>query len=336
MTTSTMDRDTALLLSTTGATNSVADYLDHMAPLLQEQATAIQLRQLAETIRAETNHLRDLAWQELRIIAENLEREEQRSEARSNGDGRGDDVASDDLRAVYDQRAVRHRDEVEWKTNKTSKKRGICFHHTAVKGGFGTRTDRVNYWKRVTITSTPSVPLSNGQSVRTAWAVPPSADRLGEGDEAIARWARAMALADRFRGYVYDAGSNGGVPYHAVSCTNSVLVLNLPFDWWTWHGNAANEHYLGFAWDGHSAHDTFDRDLLMAQIQYVIGVGRSEGHFTEDLRFTGHCCFSNKSIDPGKAFAEFLVEIADRCGATIDLDYKHDDAYTSFAGLIGK
>jgi hypothetical protein len=335
MTTNTMDRDAALLLSTTGATSSIADYLDRIVPSLHEQAIAMQLRQLSEAIRAETKHLSDLAWQELRIIAENLDRGDQDSEPRSGGDGRRPGVANDDLRAVYDQRAVKLRDEVEWYTGKTSKKRGICFHHTAVKGGFGTRKDRVDYWKRVTITSAPSVPLSNKQSVLTAWTVPPPADRLGEGDEAVARWARAMALADRFRGYVYDEGSNGGVPYHAVSCTNSVLVLNLPFDWWTWHGNAANEDYLGFAWDGHSAHDTFDREQLLAQIRHVIEVGRSEGHFTDELKFTGHCCFSNKSIDPGKDLVEFLVEIADRCGATIDLDYKYDDVYTSFADVLG-
>lgn len=235
------------------------------------------------------------------------------------------------LYAAYNQRMVQDRgaENIKWRNiyaaNGLTQKRGICFHHSAVKGGYGTRNDRVEYWTERPLSFTPSVPQPNGVSVVSAWPVRP-VDGLGEGDEAHDRWVQAMAIADRYRGHV-SAEFNRGVSYHAIVHPNRVLYYNLPLSWVSFHGDGANEGFVGFAWDGNSnpsegEPDTFDPVQMRANIEHVIETGRGEGHFGGGLEFTMHSCWTNKPHDPGRVFAQFLVDIAPELGATIDMDFK--------------
>jgi hypothetical protein len=267
----------------------------------------------------------------------------QGSEEDDDRDGDNKDTPTEHLSGVYDQRDVQDRgaDNIKWYNPYTdlgddsgnkrrTRKRGICFHHTAVSGGFGVHGSRVTYWKNQEVTTQPSVPQPNGESVTTSWLVLP--EDLNEDDD---RWARAMALADRYRGYV-PAQYNNGVPYHAISSNGGLLYLNLPFEWVTWHGSGANNYYLGFAWDGRSTNESFDHDSMLANIKRVIETAREDGHFEDQLEFTGHCCWGNKPSDPGKEFVQFLVDIAEECNATIRMDFKQKSSYRSFNEILGQ
>ena len=120
------------------------------------------------SLREGSAQLRHTAEQKMQIIIENAERE--------SGDSEG--VERDDLVAVYDQRQVSDRgaDNIKWYnpytelgdtsgSERRTKKRGICFHHTAVAGGFGTRSDRRDFWREQGINWAPEVPQPNGESV---------------------------------------------------------------------------------------------------------------------------------------------------------------------------
>src|SRR5690606_3905433 len=112
-------------------------------------------------------------------------------------------------------------------------------------------------------------------------------------------WAKAEALAHRFRGDP-PRQYNYGVPYHAISGSNSVLYLNLPFEWVTWHGNGANNDFLGYAWDASSLKQTPRADDLIQDLRHLATLARREAHPIEEL--TAHCCWTNKPSDPGRAF----------------------------------
>ena len=185
--------------------------------------------------------------------------------------------------------------------SRSSKKKGICFHHTAVAGGYGTHRDRRDLyvgkprdWSR--------------------WLLRPGQDI---DDNA---YVKAMALSHRYRGDKASS-SNTGVSYHAIRGGNGVLYLNLPFDWITWHGNGSNSEYLGFAWDGNSRQDEIPAAQLLADLRYVVETARREGH--PIATFTCHCAWTNKPHDPGATFIRTVIEpAAKELGCTIDYDFK--------------
>jgi len=226
-----------------------------------------------------------------------------------------------DYRMVQDRGA----DNIKWynpittigdRTGSTrlTKKRGMCVHHTAVKGGFGTHGSRRSYWADQPMTGQPLVLQPNGESVTAKWVV--------WDDEAfkdVVHWAEAMALADRYRGYV-PGEYNTGVPYHAVRASAGFLVLNLPFEWVTWHGDGANTDFLGFAWDGDSRYEKPEAEDLYEDLKYVLELARSEDHPIEEL--TGHCAWTRKPDDPGKPVVEVMAQLASEEGLKIEWDFK--------------
>lgn len=225
--------------------------------------------------------------------------------------GLAEDVSNDFLYAIYDQRDLIARAKRKWYRTDTqlgdrsgrsrlTKKKGICCHHTAVSGGFGPHRNLVKKYAQQT--------MDMGRFLKS--------DRELTPDE----WARAMALAHRFWGDPPQK-YNFGVPYHAISAANSVLYLNLPFDWVTWHGNGSNNDFLGYAWDAHSGKDELHAADLQADLEFLIDTGRDEGHDLEEA--TCHCAWTNKERDPDKEFIEqVLVPVAEKKNMTIDWDFK--------------
>jgi len=232
---------------------------------------------------------------------------------------------------VYDQRAVHDRGSIKWYdpftdlgdrkgSTRRTRKRGICVHHTAVRGGFGTHASRKQAWLGYAtevyekVRQHPLVVQPNGDSVRTSWLIWDPTTFVDFG-----HWAECMALADRYRGYV-PGKYNTGVPYHVVRTAADFMVLNLPFEWVTWHGDGSNTDFLGFAWDGDSRHDTFQAEDLYEDLKYVLDLARDEGHPIEEL--TGHCAWTRKPADPGKATVEVMAQLASEEGLTILWDFK--------------
>src|SRR5690606_6716061 len=120
------------------------------------------------------------------------------------------------------------------------------------------------------------------------------------------QWARICALSHRFRGDP-PREYNYGVPYHAVVGANSVLYLNLPFEWVTWHGDGSNTDYLGMAWDALSSVESakdYAKDLS-ADLKFVVNLARKEGHPIEFL--TVHAAWTRKPTDPGAEFIHHVM-----------------------------
>lgn len=231
--------------------------------------------------------------------------------------------ANDDvLRVIYDQRDLIERPKIKWYNPYTdlgdrtgsarlTKKRGVCIHHTAVKGGFGAHQSLVRGYMDMTL-----------DELRTLHGA-----RFSDfhGDDDVAKltheeFARALALAARYRGH--PAGRyNSGVPYHALTGPNSVLYLNLPFEWVTWHGNGANTDFLGYGWDAHSMYDLIDGHDCSEDLIKLINLARDEGHPIEEL--TCHCAWTNKPRDPGAEFIEqVLLPVADKTDCIVRMDFK--------------
>lgn len=70
-----------------------------------------------------------------------------------------EDVSSDDLVALFDQRHITSTAKTKWYSpnaalgdrsgaTRLTKKKGICFHHTAVRGGFGADKSLVRKYER--------------------------------------------------------------------------------------------------------------------------------------------------------------------------------------------
>jgi hypothetical protein len=236
-----------------------------------------------------------------------------------------EDVSSDDLVAVFDQRHITSRAKTKWYSpnaalgdrsgaTRLTKKKGICFHHTAVRGGFGADKSLVRKYEKEPV---------DMERFR-------SSTRPLTTDE----WARALALAHRYRGDP-PRQYNYGVPYHAVHGPNSVLYLNLPFDWVTWHGNGANNDFLGVAWDARSTAEQPYAEDLVRDLKLLIEIARAEGHpITE---FTCHCAWTNKPDDPGAAFIQqVMVPVAGELGIEIDWDFKDRLDARSLGQVVGR
>ena len=238
--------------------------------------------------------------------------------------GHAQDVSNDFLYAIYDQRDLILRPKRKWYLPSTeigdirgatrlSKKEGLCFHHTAVAGGFGPHKQIVERYLAENVIDMARFRTTNRELTKE-------------------EWARATALAHRFRGDP-PGKFNNGVPYHALMGANSVLYLNLPFDWVTWHGNGSNNRFLGVAWDAKSTVDEIHAADLIADIVALVELARSEGH---DIReFTCHCAYTNKPQDPGKRFIELvMVPAAAQLGCVINYDFKVKKGARSIAQVL--
>lgn len=255
--------------------------------------TALQDVSFLRAFNAQIEHLLDMKQQQ--------EREQQLKD-----EGQVLPVGYDFLFAVYDQRHLLTSRKVKWYSPNTSLgdrtgssrrtlKKGICVHHTAVTGGFGVGSRTIN-------------DLLDGDLSA------PDAKWLHAPEHPLtpAEQARAHGLALRYR----------AVPYHAISAPNSVLYLNLPFEMVTWHGDGANNDYLGFAWDGNSLTDKIPSIAadVKADLIRTYEIAREEGHPIAEL--TTHSTRTRKPSDPGAEFIELVVEpAAKECKLTIAWDY---------------
>lgn len=298
--------------------------LSHVASNLYDEGYAEHLAALASELETEADILRHAIQGKMQVAHDNEGADEEL----------GPKIGSDHLHAVYCQRGVHERgkDNIKWYSPKVpigtrsgrarrTYKRGFAFHHTAVKGGASPHKSRIKHWEKRGIAWELNVDTP-GASQPGQWLVRPQPEFLGEGDEALKRWARAMALADRYRGFP-SQNWNRGMPYQDISGPNSVLYLNLPADWVTFHGNGSNNDFIGYAWDGHSEHDAFDEDDLLWDFRKAVEIHRAEGHFADELEFTAHCAWTRKPVDPGKLLLEFIVDrVAPDLGAVVNLDFK--------------
>jgi hypothetical protein len=192
--------------------------------------------------------------------------------------GDADDVKEDFLFAVIDQRHLHTRPAIKWYNpftvlgdrtgnSKRTKKKGVCFHHTAVLNGFGARKSVTRSYEGLIKTGEDLQP----EDVMSNKLVEPLAEsarwlKLNQ-PISVAQWARAMAVAGRMRGEGPKDNANNGVPYNAIRCANSVLVLNIDFEWVSWASNGANTDFLSFAWDALSTKEKIeDADDLIADV----------------------------------------------------------------------
>lgn len=221
-----------------------------------------------------------------------------------------EEAGDDFLYAVYDQRTVDlDKRPRKWKKWQRTNKRGICFHHTAVHGGFGARKSDIRHF------------LKTVDDFGPEWLIAP------QGDWDDHQIARHLAVVKRYRRQ----------SYHAIMAPNSVLVLNLPFDYYSFHGNGANRHYLGVAWDALSSRQPID-DLLARDLQRdlhgIIDRMEREGHRCRE--FTCHCAWSNKPTDPGRDFIlKVMLPVAEERGIDIRWDFKSKKRAKSLAEVVG-
>lgn len=271
-------------------------------------------------------------------LPEAAEREKQTGEA--------EEIKGDFLFAVIDQRHIHTRPAIKWYNpfttlgdrtggSKRTKKRGLCFHHTAVENGFGPRSTVVaTYRKQASPVMDPAKLLVADRIARPidSPAVWRKLDKPITGDE----WARAMGIAGRMRGEGPKDRYNAGVPYQVVRCANSVLVLNIDFEWVPWASDGANSDFIGWAWDAHSGKETIDGDEvedLIADVVYTVELARSEGHPISE--FTCHCAWTIKPRDPDAEFIrEIMIPAAARTGCVINYDFKDAKNYRSIAEVL--
>lgn len=224
--------------------------------------------------------------------------------------GLADDVSDDFLHAVFDQRDLLSRPKRKWykpssklgdRTGPTrlTEKKGICIHHSGVRGGFGPDRRLVKKFTSIEIDYSRFIERSR--------------------DLTQVEWARTMALACRYRGEPARKFNNG-LAYQAITAPNSVLILNLPFDWVTWASNGANNDYLAYCWDADSRHEDAHHEDAKKDLITVINIARAEGHPIEEL--TCHCAWTNKPNDPGKDFIMNVIEpISIDLGLRVDWDF---------------
>ncbi len=244
--------------------------------------------------------------------------------------GDAEECHEDFLYAVYDQRDILSRYR-KWyvpsqtigdRTGKTrlTKKTGLGFHHTAVKDGFGAWKSQVQHHIDVALDNDwcqggeTGLILPNTDAF-TKWLVKPNQELTLE------QWARAQALGDRYRGFPQKEW-NKGIPYHAIFGPNSVLYLNLPFDFVTWHGHSLNNDFLGVAWDANSTKQSIEHGLasdLIHDVEKIVDLARSEGH---DIQFFDvHSSRTNKPRDPDAEFIrEVMMPAAEKTNCTLIMD----------------
>lgn len=220
---------------------------------------------------------------------------------------------------IYDQRHLLARPAQKWydPAKRTTKKIGICIHHTAVKGGFGVHHKTVQAYD-----SEAHRPGNLREGRICHWDQPGNTWIKRAHQIAPDEMARLHALGARYRGQKVGGSSGKGLPYHAISGPNSVLYLHLPFDWVTWHGNGANSKFLGYAWDGNSLKQSADRTDTIEDLINLAAIMRSEGHRCDEL--TVHSAWTSKPHDPGEEFiSDIMIPAAEAIGATINLEFSN-------------
>ena len=277
----------------------------NFADLLDALDAAVLPREFTKIIREKIDHI------EAQLdVARAAEQEKEL--------GAAVDVSSDFLYAVFDQRDMLDRPNRKWYSPNTTlgdrsggsrrtRKRGLCFHHTAVNGGFGADAWLVKKYRQL---GASTMDVSRFAELSRELTV----------DE----WSRAMALAHRYRGDP-PRKFNEGVPYHAIMGPNSVLYLNLPFEFVTWHGNGSNNDFIGVGWDALSTAESPAAKDLLADAAYLVDLARDEGHDVVDV--TCHCAWTNKPSDPGAEFIEsVIVPLSESRNLVIDWDFKTNGA----------
>lgn len=327
---------------------SAADEVDYaMSALLKRSQSIHDLghRKLLEEIAMDLrmNHNR------LTVAMTNATVPQEEARARRNDAEENESVSPYQLPAILDIRALtaRGKENIKWYDPRTelgdikgssrrTLKRGIGFHHSAVDGGVGTHKSRRDFWRKHGVKFDGLTIKDVDGVARPAfwhnWQEIVSLKRLSD-EELLEVWCRAMALADRFRGFP-TSPTNEGLPYHVIRAANSVLVLNLPFDWVTWHGDGMNTWFLGFAWDALSTQDELDEDDMLRDVEATMRLGRDEGHFKDGCEWTMHCAWTNKPRDAGKDFAQMLVSNAKRLGATVNVDFKDSPGCMSIREVL--
>jgi hypothetical protein len=274
---------------------------------------------VAARLYEESEHLRAYADRILEILEENR--------AKDAGEVPETPQAAPKLFAVIDLRAtpVNRRAKVKWYSPNTTfgdtvgqtrrtYKRGICLHHSAVRGGFASHASRRKRYAET--------PLEYG------WLVAPNVKISRE------EYQHYMALKHRWIGDP-PGEYNNGVSYQAISSLSGVLYYNLPFDWVTWASHGANNEFLSMCWDGHSRHDTFDEGTVFRHFETTVNQGLKEGHFRQGLEFTVHEAWTNKPC-PGKWLTEFVVDhVAPKLGADVRLDFRGAPKARSIAEILG-
>lgn len=280
-------------------TPNVGDFLDNLDDLDDPHGVYATLRLLLDHLEAQ-RHVPTVARAEKDLAR-----------------GLATDVSADFLHCVLDMRTQLKRPKQKWYTpsatlgdrsgsTRLTLKRGICFHHTAVRGGFGADKAIVQRY------------LDQAQRDGVRMELFSQYSRTLTPEE----FARALALGHRFRGDP-PRQYNEGVPYHAIMAANSVLYLNLPFKWVTWHGNGSNNDFLGVAWDALSTKESCVAiaDDLISDIEAIITLARAEGHPCNE--FTIHAAWTRKPDDPRHEFIAHVMEPAAReFGCVIDYDFK--------------
>jgi hypothetical protein len=259
--------------------------------------------------------------------------------------GEAEDVKGDFLFAVIDQRHIQTRPAIKWYnpfttlgdrtgSSKRTKKKGLCFHHSAVPGGVGARTSVLETYRKQ---HDPTSQLDPVQII-VMWGKPavdsPAVWRKLSQPISGEQWARAMAVAGRMRGEGPKDRYNAGLPYQVIRCANSVLVLNFDFEWVTWHGDGSNTDFIGWAWDAHSGKEHIDdAEDLIADVVYTVELARSEGHPIRE--FTCHCAWTIKPRDPDAEFIrEVMIPAAERTNCIIDYDFKDAKNYRSIGEVL--
>jgi len=285
---------------------------------LEDVGAAMLCDEVAQRLFEESEQLRHYADRALQIAEENRAKEAGESET----------ISADKLFAVIDLRQVpaSKRGEVKWYNPNTTfgdttgstrltYKRGVCFHHAAVKGGFGTHRSRRKLYEET--------PLGEG------WLVQPTKPITRE------QYQHFMALKHRWIGDP-PGQYNNGVAYQVISTLPGVLYFNLPFEWVTWASHGANTGYLSMCFDAHSRYDEYDEHTMFEHVQYTVNEGLKYGHFRQGLEFTIHAAWTNKPC-PGRVPTEILVDhIAPKLGADIRWDFKAHDKAQSIREVLAK
>lgn len=234
-----------------------------------------------------------------------------------------DDVAEASSLMVIDQSHMMKRD-VKWYglssgdddtvgSTRSTRKRGVCYHHTAVRRGFGVK-------EPVLKLLTPKVLNGDYSGI-----VMPGSLLHVSGPKAItpivaaycARFRGDMPASLRARDPDTGLEIKYGESYHWVfSEKHKLLLHNLPDRLVSWHGNGANNWYLGFAWDGDSRYDIPNPYDIMEALGVVYDTD------PEMDTITTHSQWTNKPHDPDAwHIANVILPFARKRNLKVDLDF---------------
>ena len=190
---------------------------------------------------------------------------------------------------TLDLRHILDRGKEKWNgPSRNRKKKGVCIHHTGIHPEMGAPRSVPDDWPG-------RIAMKSGHLVT---------DRM-------------IRLCYRIAGQ----GDYSGQSYHGWSARGA-LILNLPFDFRTWHGDGANDDYAGYAIDYHSGKGKLENPAEeRAKLRAFIAEMRDEEHPVTEL--TVHGAWAHKTIDPGaEVIREVMEPVANHMGLTILYDFK--------------